>query len=138
MNLTVIGVLETGEPRRPGVPENPRTTITFQQGVNLSLRVHVLRPDGSQVVLGPSDSLSWSVKKKPTDNPPLIAKTATSTNAVEGDPVFTLAPVDTKQMDAGRYVWDIWLTRVVGLTTLRDPVIPQSGLVLEATVTPVP
>ena len=138
MNLTLIGVLEDGSPRRPGVPINPRTTITFPQGVSLSLTVQIVRPDGSPVILGPSDKAEWSVKKKPTDNPPLIAKTATSLNVVAGNPVFTTLPVDTKQMEAGRYVWDVWLTRVVGLDTFRDPVIGQSTLVLEASVVPVP
>jgi hypothetical protein len=134
MNLTVTGVLETGEPRRPGVPTNQRTTITIQQGTSLVLMVPIVRPDGSSYTPVTGDSVVWSVKKKPTDNPPLISKLAT---IVAGSAVFTLLPADTKQMDAGRYTWDVWLNRA-GTPVTRDAVIPQSALVLEASVTPVP
>lgn len=135
MNLTAIGVLETGVPRRPGVPANPRTTLTFQQGVSLMFTVPIVSPDGANVVLGTHDTVVWNIKKKPTDNPPLVSKVAVNT---QGQAVFALLPSDTKQMDAGRYVWDVWLIRVIGVDTFRDPVIPQSPLVLEASVAPIP
>lgn len=138
MNLTITGVLESGGTRRPGVPSNPRTPITIVQGVTAKLFVPIVNPDGSAVALGAGDKLEWAVKKKPTDNPPLILKTATYLTTEAGVPYFVLAPTDTKQMEAGRYVWDVWLTRVIGLDTFRDPVIPQSPMVLEASVVPVP
>ena len=138
MNLTVIGVLETGEPRRPGVPINPRLPITIQQGTDLTLTVRIVKPDGTQVVLQAGERAEWAVKKNPTYSPPAILKTALPADLVLGDPVFYLTPADTKQMSAGRYTWDVWLTRSVDSFPVRDAVIPQSPLVLEAAVVPVP
>lgn len=137
MNLTLIGVLQSGGTFASGVPSNPRTTITIQQGASVRISVYVVEPSGGQVKLNVGDVVAFAVKKRPTDTPPLISKVMTMM-AQTDHAEFDIDSADTKQMDAGRYVWDVWLTRVDGEVTLRDAVIPQSPLVLEAAVVPVP
>jgi hypothetical protein len=73
--------------------------------------------------------LTLVVKQKPADAA-LITKTATIVKTVA---TFTLVPRDTKNLTTGRYVFDVWATT----GGKRDPVIPLSGLILEASVAPI-
>ena len=69
--------------------------------------------------------------KAPSDLVLLVQKTATIASPTA---TFTFTPADTKGLVPGRYLFDVWFTH----STLRDAVIPLSGLVLEAAVTPAP
>jgi hypothetical protein len=141
MRLYLTGKLDTGVRPAPDFPQSTRTDITFPLGVNLLLTVTVYEPNWHQIVLVapvvgespvPGDALVCTVRKSPSDQP-LISKAATIDT--HGAAVFTLLPADTKALDAGKYIWDVWLTDKDGN---RNPVIPLSGLTLEAVVTPIP
>jgi hypothetical protein len=86
MLLDVTGVLFDGSPLRPGVPSNARVPIRMQRGTSVTIRLKVINAAGQQVDLTQSGrSIVFAVKKKPTDNPPAIAKTVTGP-AASGDP----------------------------------------------------
>jgi len=129
MRIDLTGVLTSG-PARVGVPD-PRVTIQMQQGSNLEIHVRVLDSTSGSYVSMLTGTLELSVKKKPADNPAAIYKTAPTPSA-EG--VFTILPVDTKNLLPGRYIFDVWLT----LGGKRDAVIPLSTLLLESAATPAP
>jgi hypothetical protein len=132
MKISLVGVLEDGTPKRAGVPNNPRNTVTIQQGANVTLEVKVQTPGGTFIDFNdPTTSLLWTIKKKPADQPPPIQKTASKSGTVA---TFALLPADTKNMTPGRYVYDVWLT----YASARDAVIPLSTLVLEAAATSAP
>jgi hypothetical protein len=128
MQIALVGLLENGLPQRSGTIINPRTTITIPQGVDLTLKITVQAPDGEWVMLTGS-TLIWTAKKKPTDQEAVFAKTATVRHQTA---TFALDPSDTKNLIPGRFVFDVWLTDALGD---RNPVIPLSGLILEAAAT---
>ena len=134
MLLALAGVLQDGSGPRPGPPENPRRTINVTQGSDVTIRLAVTTPSGQPVALA-GGSLILSVKKRPPDSPAAVAKVGTFLPA-EGPNVasFALAPADTKNLVPGRYFYDVWLT----LGGKRDPVVPPSPFLLEATISPVP
>jgi hypothetical protein len=131
MRIDLTGVLEDGSPRRIEITD-ARTTLTVQQGGDLELVVRVVRPNGQAVVLNSSGAeLLLSVKKRTTESPPRLVKTATL-GTDRG--TFLLEPADTKFLSPGKYVYDVWLT----LDGNRDAVIPTSPFVLTASVAAVP
>ena len=128
MQIDLVGVLESGGPRDVQVPANPRVALSVPQGTSLSLTIRVLRPSG-QVVTG--GTLDFTVKKKPSDSQKALSKSATC-----ADPTtFTIAPADTKTLDAGAYVYDCWHTDAEGA---RNAVVPLSPFLLEMAATPAP
>jgi len=134
VNLNLIGILEDGSPPVLGQqPLDPRTTIRWTRGENVTINLTVKNTAGQEVSLAqpgppPADqtSLLLTVKKRPQDSK-VFDKTGTLG-------VFTITPADTKNMEPGRYVFDIWLTK----GGKRDPVVPLSTLLLEPSSAPVP
>lgn len=126
MIIDLLGLLEDGSPPTVGVPpENPRTTIRITRGQDVTIRLSVRNTSGSDVPLA-TGVVVMTVKKRPQDSK-VFDKTATVNT-------ITILPADTKNMDPGKWVFDIWLTK----DGKRNPVIPLSTLILEATSTPVP
>ena len=139
MLLDVTGVLFDGSPLRPGVPSNARVPIRMQRGTSVTIRLKVINAAGQQVDLTQSGrSIVFAVKKKPTDNPPAIAKTVTGP-AASGDPKnvcrIAIVPHDTAKptVQAGRYGFDIVLVDTTLNPPSRELVIPLSPFVLEET-----
>lgn len=131
MKITLTGLLDDGSPRRPGVID-PRETITFPQGSDVTLVVSIITPTGSPVPLGGSGvELLLSVKKRTLDQPSRIKKLAVLSGTAG---TFTVEPADTRWLAAGQYVFDVWLTKDGD----RNAVIPTSQLVLTASVAAIP
>lgn len=134
MVINLVGLLEDGSPPTPS-RFNPRTTLTIPLYSDATINVTVVTPSGASVPLA-GTNMTLTVKKRPTDSVALVSKAGVYGS---GQHVFTLAPVDTKQLTPGRYTFDAVLVQTIGVgVTRRSSVIPLSTLVLEASATPAP
>ena len=130
--LDVIGVLEDGSlPRDPSVPLNPRRPLQVPLASSLTINARILKPNGSPVNLT-GGSLTFTLKKKFSDQQPIVSRLGTLTAAAAGQASFQLVPVETKDLTPGHFVWDVWFTDSAGN---RNAVIPTSPFVLEPAVT---
>lgn len=109
---------------------NPRKTLSITRGEDMTIRLTLRNPSGAFITTTGS-TFALTVKKKATDSQALIAKTGT---VGDGASTFTIDVADTKKLDPGRYVYDIWST----LGGKRSAVVPLSTLILESNVVAVP
>ncbi len=130
MIVDLTGVLEDGSPRAAGVPPNPRQTIDISIGENFTVRLRVVRSDGSVVRDG---VITWTVKKKDTDSR-AIFQLSTTLDGRQEAVIMSMAPADTRNQEPGLYVYDIWHTSIT--SGERNPVVPLSPAILEGTATP--
>ena len=133
MRIELTGVLEDGTPRRAGVPTDARANINFLKGSDAEIIVTVVTPGGDPVDLtGAFTEILLTVKKRPEEDPPRIARAASS---VAGNrATFIFVPADTRRLDAGLYTYDVWLTK----GGARNSVIPLSPFQLLDTAAAVP
>ena len=95
------------------------------------VRLAVRTPSGEAVPLAAPAALTLTVKKM-TSGPVLFQKAPTVLPSGEAE--FAVTPADTRHLEPGQYVYDVWLT----LGGRRDAVVPLSPLHLEASATPPP
>lgn len=127
MILDITGVIQVEGDTAPGVPTDPRMTISIPFGTSLTLRVHVVNSDGSTVTPLVVNGLYFTVKKSPMDSQGIFpTKKGPAAAAPFCD--FTLGTADYKNMTPGRYVYDIWYKDGAGN---KNPVVPLSPLELE-------
>jgi len=137
MKVDLTGIVEDGTPRGPGVPADPRTTISTPQGSTVSLHVQVLRSCGAPVNLdgeGIGLVLSIGSRSWPYQVPPYVEKVATIMDAAHGRAEFNLGPGCLWLMHPGQYAYDIWLT----YGGARYDIIPASAWMVLASVARVP
>jgi hypothetical protein len=134
MLTDLIGVIESGEPRGPTVPTNPRTTLALPFGVSLTLRVTMVYADGSPVDMNAVGVSSvWTIKRSTLDTQAVVQKVGVPVPAQGPNIVtFALLPTDFHCMQPGPYVYDVWVTLADGT---RNPVIPTSRIILQPSVT---
>lgn len=134
MLISLTGILEDGSTRRSNVPSDARTTINLPQGSDVVLSVKVVTPAGNPVdMTGAGTELLLTIKKNPTlyyDWPRIVKKATLAGNVG----TFLIEPGDTHDWAAGRYYFDVWLTKGGN----RDEVIPTSVLNLLQAVAAVP
>lgn len=127
INLTAI--FDDNSPQSSAVPSNPRTQLAMTIGADVTVNMRVLTPAGAQASLSGA-TFVLTVKKIPAQDIKLQ-----KTGAIVGGAVqFTILPADTKQLPAGQYIYDVWMTQ----GGVRTPVMPLSPFQLLATVTPPP
>lgn len=85
------------------------TTITMTRGDTLSVDVEIVQADGSKYILRDGDSVRFAMKRDYTDAEPILLKDLDDVN-----PRIELLPEDTKDLDFGRYVYDVELTKEDG------------------------
>lgn len=125
MLITLTGLLQDGSLPRAGVLSDARRTVIVPLHANLTINMSVVSPNGHVLDLsGVGTSLLLQVMKRPNEDIKL-KKTATIAGKVA---TFTVTPADSKNLLAGYYVYDVWLT----LAGLRDAVIPLSSWVFSA------
>ncbi len=134
MILKLTGVLEDGNPKAPSVPLNPRRTLTWPQGTDVTVEVLCLKTDGSPVALdGPNAKVQMQVKRDPRSNSADLSKTVTTLSS--GVASFSFTATEQKQLSPGRFYFDVWLTTDAGK---RDALVPISPLLLEFAVVAAP
>ena len=86
------------------------TTITLTRGDTMAARVSITKSDGELYVPVEGDKIRFAMKEKYTDEEPLIVKDI---------PIDTmellLNPEDTSNLNFGKYVYDIQLTKANGV-----------------------
>lgn len=131
MVLYLEGLLPDGSPAAAGVTLNPRKALSLGVGQDASLRLTVRTPSGEAVPLAAPAALVLTVKKVAV-GPVLFQRVPTVLPS--GQAEFAVTPADTRYLEPGQYVYDVWLT----LGGKRDAVVPLSPLHLEASATPPP
>lgn len=109
-----------------------RISITRGDSAQIMLTIRD-RVTGSPFVPGPDDRLTFTVKRKLSDEIPLVVKTLD--NGImrrEQDCLLVLAPEDTAQIPFGTYRYDVELVLASGYT---DTVIPPSPFIVTGEVT---
>jgi hypothetical protein len=105
--IDIIGILADGTNPSPALPQNTRRTIGLQRSTDMLIRMTVLYPNGAPVDL--TNVIVMFTMKLVPEQPPLISRLGlppsipAPTNRVD----FTLAPIDTIYLPAGRYTWDV-------------------------------
>ena len=127
----LTGVVQDGGRTAPGVPYDPRTTLSVVQGASYTLRVRVVRSGGAPVPLAGS-TVTLTARRSPRDTFPVFAVDADLSPELGAEwATVDLTPEDTAGVRAGSYCWDIWVQDALGG---REPVIPISPLVVQAAV----
>lgn len=85
------------------------TTITMTRGDTLSVDVEIMQADGTKYILRDGDSVRFAMKRNYFDADPVLLKELDGTN-----PRIELLPEDTKDLEFGRYVYDVELTKEDG------------------------
>lgn len=123
MLLSLTGVLEDGSaPRGTYVPLNPRKTLSMPLGSSVTLAVRILRANGQVVTTG---TAIFTVKKNARDFTAAFTKSGTPADPLQ----LTIAPSDTKNLEPGLFVYDVFHVDGSGD---RNAVVPLSTLLIEA------
>lgn len=132
MIIELDGILEIGGERSQALPVNARKTIRFTRGEDVLIKLTMYRSDGTSYSVAVA-ALVFTIKKIPADGSALVeaAVAMFGPTSPTGRCEFTLAGARTKLLQAGRYVYDVWLTEPG--TGLRQPVVPLSALIVEDT-----
>lgn len=128
----LIGVIEDGTNPSPNLPTSTRKTLTLSVGEAATYDLALFYRNGSPVDFAAltSPQVVFTVKKRSTDNPPLISHLAVfNPTAGRNRVLVTVLPQDTQRALPGRYVYDVWL--VTGAPQAPCPLIGLSPFVLE-------
>ena len=97
----------------------PKNAISIYQGASRTLALTVLDAGGDAVDLTGATAY-MTVKKLLSDSTALVRKASTDVAQASivtpraGKVEFYLVPADTKTLDAGRYVFDMWVQLASG------------------------
>jgi hypothetical protein len=129
MVIYLTGVYANGEDWASTVPYDPRTTLSMARGSSVTVHLRVFTPAGVPYDLN-GKTVTLTVKKSSLQESaqPGFRKTATLlANGRTGQCTFVVTPADTKLLDPGRFVYDVWITDGAGA---RDPLVNLSPFVL--------
>lgn len=85
------------------------TTITLTRGDTFMALISITQSDGSPYLPVEGDSVRFAMKRSYTDKePPLVKDIPIATMKL------VLEPEDTKDLEFGKYVYDIQLTKATG------------------------
>lgn len=122
--LILKGVMQSSGARALGVPVNPRTTLRLTRIQTETVRVCVTDEAGTAVDLSELTT-TLTVKANSSCDERVLRKQVTGTR--EGHADFVIAVADTRNLESGRYVYDVW----VSATGVQQPVIGLSPCILE-------
>lgn len=84
--------------------------ITIVRGDTLKLTLTDIRlSDGTEYVLSDTDIVYLDVKKYAADKTPVIRKSATKADYIDGGLPFVFLPADTVNLPIGEYYFDVRL-----------------------------
>lgn len=139
MRVDLRGLLRDGSNPGPGVDQNSAQTVAMPYGGTLVVVVTVVRQDGSAPDLaGYIATLAVKAVSNQWDRWPGFRKTVTlpSVGVAANVAVLpTIVPADTKFLQPGRYVYDVWLQSPSGE---QNSVVDLSAFVLSPAAVPPP
>ena len=110
--------------------------ITIVRGDTLKLTLTDIRlSDGTEYVLSGTDIVYLDVKKYATDKTPIIHKSATKANYIDGGLPFVFLPADTVGLPIAEYWFDVRL--FVDDDNIYT-IIPQSKFRIVQNITDIP
>jgi len=121
----LLGTLEDGS--TPQVQYPQAQSRSFPVGADASIPFKLKNSAAAAVNLTGIVSLTFCIRKDPTDVDPTVSRGAVITNAVSGDARFDFVPADTQNLKPGNYFFDIWL---VDASNKRHRVLTLSFFVL--------
>lgn len=122
--LILQGVMQSSGGRALGTPSNPRITLRLTRTQTETVCVCVTDESGAVVDLS-EFTVTLTVKANSICDERALRKQVTGTR--EGHADFVIAVADTRNLEAGRYVYDVW----VSATGVQQPVIGLSPCILE-------
>lgn len=105
-----------------------RYPIRLNRGASVELRVTVLDQDGVPIDLT-GKTVTLTARAAPSAEEPLFAAKVFTAGKSDGCALFSFAASDTKNLEPGRYVYDVWVTDNVGG---NQPAIELSELLVMA------
>lgn len=81
------------------------TTITLTRGDTLKTKIRMFDPVGEEYIPSENDRIRFAMKQKYSDYDPILVIDIPTDTCV-----LHIKPEDTKELDFGRYVYDIELT----------------------------
>ena len=85
------------------------TTITLTRGDSFMADISITDQDGNPYIPVEGDAIRFAMKASYKDGQPLLVK-----NIPIDTMKLTLDPLDTKELDFGKYVYDLELTKANG------------------------
>ena len=133
MRVSLIAIADRQVSSPPGsLAEVGPTEIRLPRGETLTVELSVLTPDG-----GPQNLTGWAtvlqVKRLAVDDPADISVAGTVPSL--GQVRFAITPANTRRLEPGRFVYDVWTTDPAGN---RYQLVPVGVLLLLSTVTTPP
>lgn len=132
--IELIGIYDDGSALDPTLPRNTATTIVFPRMADVEVYVDVFYNDGTRVNFKELDGFQKALFTVMNGLDPcqVLAEIQSTAAVVEGVEennrlLFSIAPRDTRPMDLGRYVFDVWVIE----ETQRKQLVSLSGLVLK-------
>lgn len=133
MIVDLTGVIQDGTPFGVDVPENTRRALRVAHGEDITIRLKILRPDGS--FLDPTNRRFVFTLRRRTDPAAVIKREGTVNTLVEGQVDFHVDDKETLGLQPGNFAYDIWTFH--NITLDHTPMVPLSTLVLEPSLFPV-
>ena len=106
------------------------TNISMIRGDSEAIKVSCRNESGDDVPLVEGDIVYFTVKCSPRAEEKLLQKVITE--FVDGVALITIEPEDTKELNSGKYQYDIQWTRADG--TVKT-IVPVSDFVIEGEIT---
>lgn len=133
MIIRLTGIIEDGSTPDESLPDDTRRAIRITKGQSVMLELEVKARSGVLVDLS-GGSIAMSIKRKTSDGQNLVSLTATL-GQPKGTASISITPANTKPLEPGFYVYDIWYTSAGGD---REPLVAASRLFLAPTSLAVP
>lgn len=122
--LILQGVARSSEAQAIGTPVNPRITLRLVRSQSEFVRVCVTDEAGVTVDLS-TFTVTLTVKARSDCEDRAVRKQVTGSRYGHAD--FAFAAADTRSMEPGRYVFDVWISK----TGEQQAVIGLSPFILE-------
>ena len=143
MLIDIIGIVEDGSPRGANIPVSSARAITLVIGSSFIVRLRAYYAGGAPFSVGDVNrTFALTVKRRPQQYDESVVLLTGTADATQGPNVvtFTGTPATTRNVTAGKYVWDVWttLTDGHGAVLSRDQLVAVGQCTLSPTVTSIP
>ena len=128
MRIEALGIVEDGScPRGYTLPLNPPTlTITTPPGASVTIALCVVTANGCPYEPASGDVFTLTLSKSAgcCDEGFAVTGAAQTATGCAGLVTFDITPNQTRDLCAGQYVYDVWLTKADGS---REPLTGLSA-----------